>query len=74
MNFHITYTLQALGEGRTTLLLAALRQCGFYLPILFLMDAVVGQLGLVWTQTIAEIVTLLIAFYVFRRKVAQHMA
>ena len=74
MNFHITYTLQALGEGRTTLLLAALRQCGFYLPILFLMDAVVGQLGLVWTQTIAEIVTLLIAFYVFRRKVAQHTA
>lgn len=72
MNFHITYTLQALGEGRTTLLLAALRQCGFYLPILFLMDAVVGQLGLVWTQTIAEIVTLLIAFHVFRRKLAQH--
>lgn len=68
MNFHITYTLQAMGVGKTTLLLATLRQCFFYIPIMFVMNHVMGMHGLVMTQIISEISTLFIAFYVFNRK------
>lgn len=31
-------------------------------------------MGLVWTQMIAEIVTLLIVLYVLRKRVKQHIA
>ncbi len=68
MNFHITYTLQAMGDGKNTLLLAALRQCVFYIPIMYIMNFVFGSLGLLWTQIIAEIITLFIAFYTFEKR------
>lgn len=67
LNFHTTYTLQALGDGRTTLMISVLRQCVFYLPILFLMNQFAGELGLVWTQTIAELAAFTVAYTLFRR-------
>ncbi|HBA68762.1 MAG TPA: MATE family efflux transporter [Lachnospiraceae bacterium] len=68
MNFHITYTLQAMGDGKTTLLLAVLRQCLFYIPIMFVMNSLLGAQGLVMTQFISEIMALCIAFSIFRKK------
>lgn len=67
LNFHTTYTLQAMGDGGTTLLISALRQCVFYLPILFIMDYLAGEWGLVWTQTIAELAAFTVAYTLFRR-------
>lgn len=69
MNFHITYTLQAMGDGKTTLILAALRQCLIYIPLMFLMNGILGANGLVWTQMIADIITLMIAMPIFKRKI-----
>lgn len=68
MNFHITYTLQAMGDGKNTLMLAALRQCIFYIPIMFIMNYFFGADGLVWTQIIAELITLCIAFGILKKK------
>ena len=65
--FHTTYTLQAMGAGRATLLISTLRQLVIYIPILFLMDFLLGTTGLVLSQTVAEIVSLTVAFYVFAR-------
>lgn len=69
MNFHITYSLQAIGDGKNTLFLAALRQCILYIPIIFLMNSLLGANGLVWTQTVTDIITLVIAFFVFQKAV-----
>lgn len=49
-------------------LFAVLRQCLFYIPIMFIMHGISGVHGLVMTQAIAEILTLSLAFCVFVRK------
>ncbi|WP_125143553.1 MATE family efflux transporter [Clostridium transplantifaecale] len=69
MNFHITYTLQAVGDGKNTLMLAVLRQCIIYIPMMFIMNVILGATGLVWTQILAEIITLCIALHVFKKHI-----
>ena len=65
--FHTTYTLQAMGEGRATLFISTLRQLVIYIPIMFLMDSLFQTTGLVISQTVAEIISMFLAFYVFSR-------
>lgn len=67
MNFHLNYSFQAMGSGRITLLLSALRQCIVYIPIMTLMNRLFASYGLVASLCISEIITMCIAFYFYRR-------
>ena len=64
LNFHITFSLQALGDGRITLLVAALRQAIIY------MGAFLGYMGLIESQTAAEMATFFLARWIFSRRLA----
>ena len=66
-NFHISFMFQAVGKGPQSLVVACCRTGIVQIPLLFLMNAVVGLSGLAWTQVISDAVTLVIALLLYRR-------
>ena len=46
INYHTSYCLQAMGKGRATILHAFVRELGFYIPLMFLLDHLFGETGL----------------------------
>lgn len=66
-NFHMCYTLQAMGNGRESLLLATCRQGIFNIPMIFLMNTLFGLYGVVWTQFIADSLTVILSLVIYHR-------
>lgn len=66
-NFHISFMFQAVGKGPQSLVVACCRTGIVQIPLLFLMNAVVGLSGLAWTQVISDAVTLVIALFLYSR-------
>lgn len=66
-NYHMCYTLQAMGKGGESLLLAVCRQGLFNIPMLFAMDAVFGMYGVIWAQLAADSLTLFLSVCLYRR-------
>ena len=66
-NFQMAYTLQAMGKGPQSLLLSSCRQGIIYIPLMFLMNLLFHLYGVIWSQLIADGLTLLISFYLYRR-------
>lgn len=66
-NFQMTYTLQAMGKGPQSLLLSSCRQGIIYIPLMFLMNALFQLYGVIWSQFIADGLTLVLSFVVYRR-------
>ena len=46
LNYHSSFTLQAVGRGGDTLLHACVRELGIYIPLMLLLDRLFGQMGL----------------------------
>ena len=74
MCFHLTYFFQAVGNGRIALELAAVRWAAFNIPMLFLLNAFVGMYGLVWTQLIADLLTVIVSLLVYQRFVRKELS
>ena len=74
MCFHLTYFFQAVGNGRIALELAAVRWAAFNIPMLFLLNAFVGMYGLVWTQLIADLLTVIVSLLVYQRFVQKELS
>lgn len=66
-NFHMCYTLQAMGKGKESLILSTCRQGFFNIPLLFLMKACFGLYGIVWTQLIADALTAVVSYIIYSR-------
>ena len=67
MCFHLVNLFQAVGKGGRALFLAVVRWAVFNIPILFLFNAVFGMYGIVCTQIVADICTVVISFWVYRQ-------
>ena len=65
--FHLVHFFQAVGEGRLSLILAVVRWAVFNIPMLFLLDALLGQNGIVLTQVTADICTVIISYILYFR-------
>lgn len=65
-NFSFVFTLQAVGKAPQSLLVSACRQGLIKLPLIFLMDELFGLKGVVWTQFVADAISLVIAWLVYR--------
>ena len=61
-NFQMSYTFQAMGKGAESLLLNSCRQGIINIPLLFLMSWLVGLYGIIWTQLLADSITVVISF------------
>lgn len=66
-NFQMSFTFQAMGMGKQSLLLSSMRQGLVNIPLLFIMNHFFGLYGVVWTQLIADSITAGISYYVYHR-------
>lgn len=64
-NVQMNYTFQAMGKGRQSLILSSCRQGLVNIPLLFVMNHFFGMYGIVWTQFIADMITLAISFTLY---------
>ena len=59
--------MQGMGKGKATLLHATVRQLGFYIPIMFLLDRAFGTTGLASALVISESISAIFALWLLRR-------
>jgi len=71
MNALMTTTFQAMGKGKESLILAVCRQGLVNIPLLFVMNRFFGLYGIVWTQLVADLVSLAIALFLYRGVIRQ---
>lgn len=64
-NFQLSFTFQAMGMGKQSLFLSALRQGLINIPLLFLMKHLFGLYGIIWTQLISDVLTTVISMLVY---------
>ena len=69
MNYHASYCMQAMGNGRGTLLHAFIRELVIYIPLMFLLDKVFGETGLAAALPAGEALSAVIAFYLLHKTV-----
>lgn len=67
VNFLISYTLQAMGKGAESALLTFSRQGLLNIPLLILMNVLVGLYGMIWTQLVVEVIMLPVSLGMYAR-------
>ena len=67
LSFHMVYFMQAVDQGKVSFQLAIIRQLFLNIPILFLMDALFGMHGIVWTQLVADMVNVAVSYIIYNR-------
>ncbi len=74
-NYHTSYCMQAIGNGRATMLHAFVRELVFYIPFMFLLDRFFGEVGLASALPVGELCgatfALLLLRHVLRRAAAR---
>jgi Na+-driven multidrug efflux pump len=63
--FIINFAFQGMGKGLNSLILAASRQGLIYLPLLFIMDHLVGLEGIIWAQPTADFACIILSIFMF---------
>lgn len=67
LSFFTVYLFQAFGKGRISLFLGVTRWLGFNIPMLFILNAIFGMYGIVWSQVTADTLTVALSFWVYFR-------
>ncbi len=67
LSFFTVYLFQAFGKGRVSLFLGVARWLFLNIPMLFLLDALVGMYGIVWSQVTADTLNVILSFFIYRR-------
>lgn len=65
-NIQYSYTFQAMGRGKESLILSACRQGLVNIPLLFILNHFFRINGVLWTQIIADIITFAVSFVMLR--------
>ena len=73
-NLQISFSFQAMGMGKQSLILSSLRQGVVNIPLLFVMNYFFGLYGIVWTQLISDIITGIISYIIYRRSLKKLMS
>lgn len=64
-NFQKIYCLQAMGKGKESLILGIFRQGLFAIPILFIMNSLLGIYGVVATQLVSDAITFVFSTIIY---------
>ncbi len=73
LNYHTSFCLQAVGDGRDTLLHAAARELVFYIPFMYLLNHFFGTTGLAAALVAGEVCGAILAqLLLFRWKTRNH--
>lgn len=71
MSFYHVHLFNSYGHGKEALFLGVMRWAVFNIPMLFILNAVFGMYGLVWSQLFADILTVALSLwthYRFKKK------
>lgn len=66
MNYHSSFCMQAMGNGRGTLVHACIRELGFYIPSMFVLNKLVGIYGLASSLLVGEYCGAIAALIILR--------
>ena len=69
----LTNALQAMGAATSSLIINVSRQGILFIPALFLLKVMMGMTGLVWAQPAADVVSLVVAYILYRKTVRNRM-
>ncbi|MBO7196519.1 MAG: MATE family efflux transporter [Clostridia bacterium] len=72
-NLQISFTFQAMGMGKQSLILSSLRQGLINIPLLFVMNGLFGLYGIVWTQLVSDVITAAISYAVYHSSLKKIM-
>lgn len=67
INYHTSYCMQAIGNGKSTLLHAFVRELVFYIPFMFLLDRLFGETGLAAALPVGEACGATFALFLLHR-------
>lgn len=67
MSFYHVHLFNSYGKGKYALFLGLMRWLAFNIPMLFILNHFFGMFGIVWSQLAADILTVLLSFYVHFR-------
>lgn len=65
LSFHMVHFMQAIGEGKISFYLPVIRQLFLNIPMLLLLNALLGMTGIVWTQLSADVINVIISYVVY---------
>lgn len=65
LSFHMVHFMQAVDRGKVSFYLAVIRQICLNIPILFLMNYLLGMTGIVWTQLTADVINVAISYIIY---------
>ena len=72
INYHTSFSLQAIGNGTATLLHAFVRELVFYIPFQFIMDRLWGVTGLAWALPAGEFCGAMFALWLLHRAIGRN--
>ena len=71
--FFTVYLFQSFGLGNRSMFLAVMRWAVFNIPMLFILNSIIGMYGIVWSQAAADFLTELLSLYVYGRFKRKHL-
>lgn len=71
LSFHMVHFMQAVDRGKVSFELAIIRQIILNIPILFLMNYLLGMTGIVWTQLTADIINVIVSYIIYSREIGK---
>lgn len=66
LSFIYVHLFQALGRGDYALLLVVMRWAAINIPMLFLLNAIFGMYGLVWSQLVSDCIVAAVSYLIYR--------
>lgn len=67
MSFFTVFLFQAFGRGDKAFFLGVSRWLVFNIPMLFILNGVFGMYGIVWSQSTADMLTVILSFFVYKQ-------
>lgn len=67
LNYHTSFCMQAIGDGKRTLIHAIVRELVFYIPLMFILNKLYNENGLVAALVVGESFGAMFAIWLFRR-------
>ena len=65
LSFHMVHFMQAIGEGKISFYLPVIRQLFLNIPMLLLLNALLGMTGIVWTQLSADVINVIVSYIIY---------
>lgn len=64
-SFFTFHLFQGFGEGNKALFLGVMRWVVFNIPMLFILNHIIGMYGIVWSQATADVLTVILSYAVY---------